>query len=133
MVPLVSECSSDVRREAEGVTFPWFEVSPSARLMGLRDVELIRGEERRAAVRRRMGLPFLPVAGCCWSVRGDAGARKLVLISLGGVKALEMARGEIDDRGEPRGDLAPCTGNRDFEGEYDRDRLILFIDEKPSL
>lgn len=130
MAPLLSKGSSDVRREAEGVTFPWFEVSPSARLTGLRDVALIRGEERRAAVRRITGLPFLPVAGCCCSVRCDTDASKLVLTSLGGVelelKALEMARGEIG------GDLALFTGNRDFEGEYDRDRRILFIDEKPS-
>lgn len=131
MVPLLSEGSSEVRREAEGVTFPWFEVSPRARLTGLRDVPLIRGEERRAAVRRRTGLLFLPVAGCCCSARGDAGASKLELASLGvvgvGLKALEMARGEIG------GELALVTGNRDFEGEYDRDRLILFIDEKLSL
>ena len=118
------------------MTFPWLEVSPSARLLGLRDVVLIRGEERRAAVRRGTGLPFLPVAECCCSARGDAGVRKLVLISFGGVelgvKVLEMARGEIGDLGEPRGDLAPCTENRDFEGEYDRDPLILFRDEKLS-
>jgi hypothetical protein len=37
-----------------------------------------------------------------------------------------MARGEIG------GDLVLLTGNRDFEGEYDRDRRILFIDEKLS-
>jgi hypothetical protein len=49
-----------------------------------------------------------------------------------GVKVLEMARGEIGDLGESRGDFVPCTGNRDFEGEYDRDCLILFIEEKPS-
>jgi hypothetical protein len=101
--------------------------------MGLRDVVLIRGDERRAAVRRRTGLPFLLMAGCCCSARGDVGASKLVLASLGGVelglKALEIARGEMGDLGEPRGDLALRTGNRDFEGEYDNDRLILFIDE----
>ena len=98
--------------------------------MGLRGVELILGEERRAAVRRRTGLPFLPVAECCCSAGGDDGAGRLVLASLGGGglarKTLEIARGEIG------GDLALVTGNRDFEGEYDRDRRILFIDEKPS-
>lgn len=104
--------------------------------MGLRGAALIRGEERRAGVRRRTNLFFLPVVGSCCSVRGEAGAARLVLASLGdvglGLKALETASGEIGDLGEPRGDLTLWTEKRDFEGECERDRLILFIDEKPS-
>lgn len=107
---LLSASSCNARREAEGVTLPWFEDSHNARLVGLRGVALMRGEERNPELRRKTNLLFLALVGCC-SGRGEAGARKIVLGRLGdvglGLNALERASGDRGELGEPCGDFAP--------------------------
>jgi hypothetical protein len=125
-LPEESFSSPEFLREMVGEMLPWLELSLKTRRIGLREVLLMRGDERKGATRRSANFGFWVARG---SVDGDQ-APVLLRFSLAnmGLTARTTSNGdsgEFEDALDER-EVFSCM-RVGLEGERDSDLLSLWI------